>query len=100
MDRVLVFGTKDECSIHSGSTIWYCREHKETPVMSDNATPVDALIAQGCCCGSGCENCPYDPIHQAGSDTLNQGWISYKTTHPAATRDQYERDLTAGTLAP
>ncbi len=68
--------------------------------MSDNATPIDALIAQGCCCGSGCENCPYDPVHQAGSDTLNQGYIAYKSTHPAAMRDQYEKDKAGGTLAP
>jgi len=68
--------------------------------MSDDATPLDALIAQGCCCGSGCENCPYNPAHEAGSADLNQEWISYKGTHPAFTRDQFEVAKAAGTLAP
>jgi hypothetical protein len=68
--------------------------------MSDDATPIDALKAQGCCCGSGCENCPYIPTHQAGATDLNDEWIGYKGTHPAATRDQYDKDKAAGTLAP
>lgn len=99
MDRTTVFGTVDVGSIPTGSTKCGIVDPKEI-FMSDNATPVDALIAQGCCCGSGCENCPYDPVHQAGTDILNQGWIGYKTTHPAATRDQYEKDKAAGTLVP
>lgn len=68
--------------------------------MSDDALPVDVLLDQGCCCGSGCENCPYNPTHEAGSTERNEEWIAYKTTHPAASRDQFDKDKAAGTLAP
>lgn len=60
--------------------------------MSDTALPVETLLAQGCCCGSGCENCPYDPAHAAGSTVVNQDWINFHHTHPGVTRDQYEKD--------
>ncbi len=63
--------------------------------MSDTALPIDVLIAQGCCCGSGCENCPYNPAHQAGSTDINQDWINYSHTHPGITRDAYEKAKTA-----
>lgn len=64
----------------------------------DDEMPVEALIAQGCCCGSGCANCPYDPVHQAGVTDLNQGWINYKRTHPGIHRDQYEQQKASGKL--
>lgn len=53
----------------------------------DDATPIDALLAQGCCCGSGCENCPYiddatGARHVAGTTTLNQKWVDAKTADP------------------
>lgn len=65
-----------------------------------SAMPVDALIAQGCCCGTGCENCPYTPVHEAGAMELSQEWINYKKTHPAFTRDEFEKAKASGTLAP
>lgn len=58
--------------------------------MSDDAMPIDALIAQGCCCGSGCANCPYTPTHVAGVTDLDQEWIAYHNANPGVTRDQYE----------
>ncbi|PWU22922.1 hypothetical protein C5B42_04620 [Candidatus Cerribacteria bacterium 'Amazon FNV 2010 28 9'] len=65
--------------------------------MSDEM-PIEALIAQGCCCGSGCFNCPYIPVHQAGSIDLNQDWINFQHTHPGISRDQYEQMKASGTL--
>jgi len=54
--------------------------------MSDDAMPIDALLAQGCCCGSGCENCPYvdeqGTRHVAGTVMLNQKWVDYKQANP------------------
>jgi hypothetical protein len=64
--------------------------------MSD-AMPIEALLAQGCCCGSGCENCPYIPTHQAGAVELNQEWINFAHTHPGITRDQWEKAKASGT---
>lgn len=64
--------------------------------MSADETPIEALLAQGCCCGSGCMNCPYTPTHQAGVTDLNQDWINYHSTHPGISRDQYDQMKASG----
>jgi hypothetical protein len=66
--------------------------------MSDNATPIDALLAQGCCCGSGCENCPYvdeatGARHVAGTTTLNQKWVDFKTANPGKTFQDWQASV-------
>jgi hypothetical protein len=65
--------------------------------MQDDAMPVDALIAQGCCCGSGCENCPYldeaGTRHIPGSTTLNQPWVAAKQANPALTFSDWQASV-------
>ena len=60
----------------------------------DDATPIDALLAQGCCCGSGCENCPYldeaGSRHMAGTVNLNQPWIDFKNANPDKTYQDWQ----------
>lgn len=56
----------------------------------ENETPIDDLIAQGCCCGSGCANCPYVPRHTAGGIQLNQQWIDYKHANPDKTYQDWQ----------
>jgi hypothetical protein len=60
----------------------------------DDVMPIESLIAQGCCCGSGCENCPYDPVHQPGATDLNQEWVNFHRTHPGISRDTYQKSKT------
>lgn len=66
--------------------------------MSD-VMPVDALLAQGCCCGTGCENCPYvdeaGSRHIAGTTTLNQKWVDAKTANPALAYSDWQASVTA-----
>ena len=58
--------------------------------MSDeHAIPVTDLLAQGCCCGSGCLNCPYKPRHVAGGMELDQDWVAYAQLHPDLTYEEY-----------
>ncbi len=30
------------------------------------------LIARGACCGTGCQNCPYEPKHTTGSTKIRK----------------------------
>lgn len=67
-------------------------------MADDHATPIDALIAQGCCCGSGCENCPYvddgnGARHVAGTTTLNQAWVAYKQSNPTKTFQDWQASV-------
>ncbi|HSW90242.1 MAG TPA: hypothetical protein VLH19_05220 [Patescibacteria group bacterium] len=66
--------------------------------MADDAIDVDSLIAQGCCCGSGCENCPYiddatHARHVAGTTTLNQVWVDYKHANPDKTFHDWQASV-------
>lgn len=63
--------------------------------MSDDALPIDILLAQGCCCGSECENCPYideasGARHVPGTTNLNTKWIEAKKANDALSYSDFQ----------
>lgn len=61
-------------------------------MSEDHPIPVTDLLAQGCCCGSGCLNCPYVPRHQAGGMELDQAWVAYAQANPTHTYEDYLKE--------